>query len=208
VEAAEIAPLRRRFAASLIDAGVIGTPIMSAVIGGSWLCARRDRELTAFRRFGESRWQLAFHAASLPIEILLRNRRTPGMRIMGLRRADAHTGGPVTVRSSVVHEVVVTAWRELIRRAQRPAEERFRERRRLMEADLEEVRRQHSDIDDAARQRAITEVFKRHGVSPWASCVRGLLGIVPPYLPALWSERNQTLQDRLAGIVVVRDRGL
>jgi len=25
------------------------------------------------------------------------------------------------------------------------------------------------------------------------------------YLPALWSERNQTLPDRLAGIVVIRD---
>jgi hypothetical protein len=127
------------------------------------------------------------------------------MRIVGLRRADAQTGGPITVRSSVVREVVVTAWRGLIRRAQRPAEERFRERRRMMEADLEEVRRQHPDFDDAARQRAMTEVLKRHGVSPWGSCVRGLLGIVPPCMPALWSERNRTLEDRLAGIVVVRD---
>jgi hypothetical protein len=36
---------------------------------------------------------------------------------------------------------------------------------------------------------------------------RGLLGLVPKYLPALWSGRNQILPDRVAGIVVVVERG-
>jgi hypothetical protein len=65
-----------------------------------------ERVPAAFRRFGESRWgQLALEAASLPLEIRLRNWRSPGMRALGLRRADARTGGPVSVRRALVRRV-------------------------------------------------------------------------------------------------------
>jgi hypothetical protein len=43
-------------------------------------------------------------------------------------------------------------------------------------------------------------------VRPWGPCGRALLGLVPRYLPALWSPRNQTLTDRVAGILVVVER--
>ena len=205
MEAAEIASLPRRLLASLINGVVIVVPIVLAMVIGSRLFGRLDRRLSALQHLSESRrWQLALQAALLPIEIRLRNWRGPGMRVMRIRRADARTGGPVTVRSSVVRTAVVTAWRELVGAAQRPSDERFRERRRLIEADLEEARRQHPD-DDAARRAAMMEVFKRHRVTPWASCVRGSLSTSLMYLPTLWSERNQTLPDRLAGIIVVRD---
>ena len=205
MEAAEIASLRRRWLASLIDGGAVVAPVVLATGGGVWLYMRYDRQFAAFRRFGESRqWAFALQAASLPIEIRLRNWRSPGMRAMGIHRADARNGGPVTVRSVVVREAVVTTWREVVRRALRPSEERFRERRRLIEEDLEEIRRRHADDRDA-RDRAMQEVLKRYGVRPWATLSRGLLGFLPPYLPALWSERNQSLPDRLAGIIVVRD---
>ncbi|MGO9888710.1 MAG: hypothetical protein ACLP0L_12495 [Solirubrobacteraceae bacterium] len=49
------------------------------------------------------------------------------------------------------------------------------------------------------------EVAKRYRLRPWSSCGRGLAGLVPLYLPALWSARNQTVPDRIAGIVTVRD---
>ncbi|HUA06939.1 MAG TPA: hypothetical protein VMB27_23740 [Solirubrobacteraceae bacterium] len=39
--------------------------------------------------------------------------------------------------------------------------------------------------------------------TPWASCARSLLGVLSPYLPALWSEATRTRPDRLAGTVVV-----
>ncbi|MBV8217143.1 MAG: hypothetical protein JO325_01655 [Solirubrobacterales bacterium] len=52
------------------------------------------------------------------------------------------------------------------------------------------------------------EVFKRDRVRPWASCARGLPGSVLLHLPALWTERNQTLPDRVAGVIVVRDPGV
>lgn len=223
MEAAEIASLRRRFLASSIDGVVMCGPIMLTLGGGTWLRLKYHRRrsgsdameepgispgegrLAAFGRFGESRrWRLALQAASLPIEIRLRNWRSPGMRITGIRRADARSGGPVTARSVVVREAVVTAWRELIRSIQRPSDERFREHQRLMKADLEEVRRRLGSDPDA-RDRAVAEVSKRYRVTPWTSCGRGFLGTLPPYLPALWSERNQSLPDRLAGIIVVRD---
>ena len=218
----EIASLRRRAAASLIDAGVILTPILLASGGGAalymWYRGRRsgpengdaqdlalDRVPEAFRRFGESRLgQFALEAGSLPIEIRLRNWRSPGMRALGLRRADARTGGPVTVRSALIHKAVVLTSRGLNRLQRRGFDERFHERHRLMNADLDEARRIHAGDRDA-RERAMREVIKRYSVTPWPACGRALLGIVPLYVPALWSARNQTLPDRVAGIVVVRD---
>jgi len=157
VEVAEIASLRRRCLASLIDGVVTVTPVVLVAGGGVWLylwydhrrsgsdaakgpdISPSDGRMAAFRRFGESRrWQIALSVGAVPIEVRMRNWRSPGMRLMGLLRADVRTGGPVTVRSLLVRKAVVTAWQDL-------------------------------------------------------------------YLPALWSERNQTLPDRLAGIVVIRD---
>ena len=164
-----------------------------------------ERVPAAFRRVGESRGgRLALEAASLPLEIRWRNWRSPGMRALGLRRADARTGGPISVRRAVVRRAVLTASHELTRAAQRRSWERFRERQRRMKADLELARLHHPD-DREARERAMREAFRRHRVTPWGSFVRAWLGSAPLYLPALWSERNQTLPDLVAGIVVVRD---
>jgi hypothetical protein len=219
----EVASLSRRLLASLVDGVVTVTPVVLATGGGIWLYLWYDRRRSgsnavkgpnispgdgptaAFRRFGESRrWQIALSVGVVPIEVRMRNWRSPGMRVMGLRRADARTGGPVTVRSLLVRKAVVTAWQDLVRRALRPSDERFRERGKLMRADLEEARQRLAD-DPEALDRARREITKRYRVTPWIFCSRGLLSSTPLYLPALWSERNQTLPDRLAGIVVVRD---
>lgn len=221
----EIASLQRRAGATLIDAAAFLTPTLLASGGGvalyRWHRRRRpgaedadapdpwddDRWAGAFRRFGESRrWQFVLEAASLPIEIRLRNWRSPGMRALGLRRADTRTGGPVTVRSTLIRKAVVLTARELNRIQRRSFDERFRERHRLMKADIDEARRIHAE-DREARERAMKEVVKRYGVTPWTACGRALLGVAPMYLPALWSGRNQTLPDRVAGILVVRELG-
>jgi hypothetical protein len=94
--------------------------------------------------------------------------------------------------------------RELRRPVNRPFERRLAERLEVVEAELAEVRRIHAD-DDEARGRASLDVYRRHGMGPVGSFGRALLGIAPLYLPALWSPRNQTLPDRIAGIVVVID---
>ena len=59
----------------------------------------------------------------------------------------------------------------------------------------------------ASAERAVAEVQRRHDIRPWGCCAVGLLGLLPRYLPALWSPRNQTLPERVAGTIVVVERG-
>ncbi len=216
----EIAPLGRRSVARAIDLVVFVVPALLAgaavsalhVAYGRWRggedddpFALEEHEFPVFRRLGQSpAWRVGFRVAWVPIEVRMRNWRSPGDRAMGIRRVDARTGAPVSVRSVLVSEAVRTAWSELNRLVQRPSQRRFEERRRLLRAELREARGYHEG-DTEAQKRAMLEVAKRHRLVPWSSCGRGLLGSVPLHLPALWSARNQTVPDRIAGIVTVRD---
>jgi len=215
----EIASLQRRAVASLIDAAVFLLPGALAIGGGVWLYsvyfrrrvegedARFDfAERLPFRRLEEPRWRIAMWAVAAPVEIRLRNWRTPGARALGLRRVDARSGGPVTIRSAATRNAVDTASQELNRLLQRPFEKRAADRHRAAQAEIKEVRRAYAG-DDEAQHRATLEVYRRHDVAPLGSCGRGLLGLVPKYLPALLSARHQSLPDRVAGVVVVVDRG-
>lgn len=215
----EIASLRRRSLASLIDTVVLLLPIALAAGGGVWLYMsylrrRSDEddsqfdfaERLPFRHLGEPRWRFAMWGAGLAIEIGLRNWRSPGARAMGLRRVDARAGGPVTVRGVLMRNAVDTASSELNRWVQRPFQERVAERQRALRAELMEVRRAQGDDDEAELRARVNEAQRRHNLSPWGSCGRGLLGLLPKYLPALWSARNQTLPDQVAGIIVVVER--
>jgi hypothetical protein len=220
----EIAPLRRRLMARLIDTAAFLIPLLLVGVAGAGLyhLYRRRRaagdeasdpfdapELPLVRRVGESTtWRLGLVAASVPIEVAIRNWRTPGDRAMGLRRVDARTGGPVSVRSTLIRVGVQTASRESNRWVQRPLHERSLERTRGLKAELKEAREIRVG-DREAQKRAMAEVLKRSRVRPSSSCGRallsGTLGSVPLYLPALWSARNQTLPERIAGILTVRD---
>ena len=208
----------------MLDAAVFLIPLLPVGAGVAWLYDWYHRrratgdeasdpfdapELPFVRRAGESAaWRLGFGAALLPVEVAIRNWRTPGDRAMGLRRVDARTGGPVSVRSTLMRVGVQTASRELSRRVQRPLQQRSSERARGLKAELKEAREIRTG-DREAQKRAMAEVLKRSQVRPSASCIRGMLGAmignVPLQLPALWSERNQTLPERIAGIVTVRD---
>jgi RDD family len=220
----EIAPLGRRVLAQVIDAAAFLIPglLVGAGVAGLYHLYRRRRpagdeasdpfdmpRLRLVRSVGESTaWRLGFGAAMLPVEVAIRNWRTPGDRAMGLRRVDARTGGPVSVQSTLIRVAVQAASRELSRRVQRPLQERSLERTRGLQAALKEAREIRAG-DPEAQQRAMTEVLKRSPVRPTSSCSRGvlggMLGSLPLQLPALWSERNQTLPERIAGIVTVRD---
>jgi len=210
----EIASLRRRALASAIDTAVFMVPVGLAAGGGTWLymrwCSGEDdsvsdlAERLPFRRLAEPRWRLVVWALSAPIEVGLRNWRSPGARAMGLRRVDSRTGGPVSVRSAVTRNAVNTASGELSRWVRRPSMTRFAERRDALEAELKEIRRIYPD--DESRGRAMKEVSERRRLRVWKTCGWGLLGLAPRYLPALWSPHNQTPLDRVAGTVVIVDR--
>ena len=225
----EIAPLGRRVAARAIDAVAFLIPVLLAGAGGAGIYTLYRRrgarpgdndedeawapfgapESSLFRRVGESPvGRLGLAAATVPVDVSIRNWRTPGDRVMGLRRVDARNGGPVSVRSALLKEAVQTASREANRWVQRPVRERHRERMQAFQAELRQAHEIRAG-DREAQKRAMTEVLKRSSYRPLSSCGRGLLegvlGSVPLYLPALWSARNQTLPDLIAGIVTVRD---
>jgi hypothetical protein len=49
------------------------------------------------------------------------------------------------------------------------------------------------------------ESYKRERVNPLSSCVPTVIAAAARQLPAIWSSLNQTVPERLAGIVVIRD---
>lgn len=216
----EIASLGRRSVARAIDAVVFLVPALlaGAGVGGLYVAYRRwrgdgdddplawdEHGFPVFRRLGQTpAWRVGSRVAWVPIEVRMRNRRSPGDRAMGLRRVDARTGGPVSVRSVLVIEAVRTAWSELNRLVQRPSQRRFEERRRFIKAELSEARG-YQEGDTEAQKRAMFEVAKRYRLRPWSWCAGGVLGSLPLYLPALCSARHQTVPERVAGIVTVRD---
>ena len=216
----EIASIQRRALAALIDAAVFLPPVALVGGGGVWLyiayLRRRSGEEEAefdfaehapFRRIAEPRWRLGLWAATAPLDIAFRNWRSPGARAMGLRRVDARTGRPVSVRAAAIHNVVEMAYGELNRWVQRRFSKRLAERQRALRAELGEISRTHAG-DHEAQHRATMEVYRRHKLRPWGFCARASLGAVPKYLPAFWSARNQTPSQRVAGIiVVVAERG-
>lgn len=151
-----------------------------------------------------ARWRWALHVPYCLIVVRIRNLRTPGMRLMRTRRADARTGGPVTVRSAIVSYAVSTAWSELGRRLYRGADARDRERQTQVQAEVQEIQRRHAG-DREAMERAIAECYSERSYNCMRPAVRRLPLAMLPLLPILWTERRQTAADWLAGIVVVSD---
>ena len=79
------------------------------------------------------------------------------MRLLGLRRVDAHTAGPVSPRSATLLRVTATATEQIGRALNRPSQERDRAKRATAD---EEVARIGAANPDAARE-AITDETER-----------------------------------------------
>jgi hypothetical protein len=84
----------------------------------------------------------------------------------------------------------------------RPSEARAVERISAFQSEMREIAQTYAD-DREAQQQAIIEASKRHDVHPLRPCAPALARGMAVKAPALWSPLNQTLPDRLAGIVVV-----
>lgn len=124
---------------------------------------------------------------------------------MGIRTVDARTGGPVTLRSAVITQLVNLAYEQLLRRVRAPARRRYKRRRVDAERRVQEIRGTHAG-DSAAIQAATAQVYRDNGVNCLAPLATSMPVILVMPLTALLSPRRQTVADRLAGIVVVRDR--
>jgi hypothetical protein len=205
----KVAPLRRRLAAGAIDAVVVVGPIGGALGGAAWLrtCYRRwrgqdDGAIPELRQ--DRRWGTVSAAASAGLQVGARNWRSPGYRALGLRRVDVRTGGPVTVRSAIIQAAVSDLLSRTIRSLIQPWQARRMERLQAIQAEMKEAQRTHAG-DREAQQRALMEIFKRENVNPLTSCLPAVLVGTLPQVTRVRSPLNQTLPERLAGTVVVRD---
>ena len=201
----QVAPLPRRLGALAIDVAAALLTIAAVVAGVIAAVKVRPRppaDPDRFVRFWSGPWIKGLGLVSI---VGCRNLRTPGQRVMGLRRVDARTGGPVTMRSAIIREQSTTMMRALITAATEPMREREQARLRTLMPQLTEMQRAHPDNPEA-RERAATALYAEHQINPLSSCLPVLLAAVIPALPALWTRRRQTPAERLAGVVVVSER--
>lgn len=201
----KIAPLRRRSAAACIDLVVSVSPVVAVVAAAvaiaERVARRRGREVHVPPLFTvPARWQAVLWTLSIPAGIATRNWRGLGYRVLGLRRVDVRTGGPLTVRNSLVHQAVGFLFTRVSRRLARP----WRDRSRRLWLELEQIRKAQAGDQDAQR-RATREFLEQHKVKPLGACFPLLVVAGATRAPALWSPLNQTLAERLAAIVVVQD---
>ena len=124
------------------------------------------------------------------------------MRLLGLRRIELATGGPVTVRRELVRELAMWLQRRALHRAFAPVWRGDRAKAEAVQREAKQLRLRHQDDHDAYEQ-AVQELFRHRPVNLFATTVPVLAELAVAWLPVLRSRRHQSLPDRLAGIVVV-----
>jgi hypothetical protein len=214
----DIAPLRRRLLASLIDMTLLVLTTVALIVGGvAWpsiparvknrgeaagagaVKPRRERRLSA-------RHRAFLFLATVGLGVLSRNWRGPGFRLLRLRRVDMHTGGPVAVRSAVIVQVCDQLWGLSSRRLARGPLRRQEQRSRENHEALEDIRRKFA-ADPKARKQAVDSFLEENpSISPstllWPLLPEALWRV----LSILWVREGRTLRDRVAGTAVVVER--
>jgi hypothetical protein len=201
-----VASLRRRLLAGVVDSACL---LVSGLAVGA-LATKVD----ALRRLRVSRLAAAWGGGGrrgvearlvmLALAPVGRNVRGPGARVAGIRRVDARTGGPVSIRSAIVAHVISQMWGALTNHLLAP----------VRNARIAKLKTLQSQFDRLQRERrgdaeALSTLYREHGVNPFASCT----WIVPQIalacaiqLPTPWSPVRRGLVERLAGTVVVMQR--
>jgi hypothetical protein len=141
------------------------------------------------------------------LELTGRNWRSPGTRAAGIRRVDARTGGPVSVRSASIALVLQRGKQRIYSALDQPANARAEARQRAANDEIDRMRASRPDEDSKQLMIDAAEVRQRHGASTCTWMLpRMLARTAVDLLPALWSGRRQSLYERLSGTVFVLDR--
>lgn len=207
----KIAPVSARLLAGAVDAVTVLPVVLGA--GGCALYFVTRRRRRARGGAGDDadeieRWlskpqvEWGVRVFGLVSEVAMRNSRGPGARIVGIRRADARTGGPVTVRSALIHYAVGHGSGAAVKQLTSAATKGQSARIKAIQPELREVQRAHAGDPEAAQQ-ATMKLYRDHRINPLNSCGFLLAQLIVMNAPALFTERSQTLADRIAGIVVV-----
>jgi hypothetical protein len=211
-----------RSLAGLIDVvvfllGTLGVVIATVAATAAYMWVRGDRDRSdadsdpdaseASPTFLQPRWQqAALRVATYDLAIVSRNWRSPGYRLLGLRRIDAR-GGPVTARSALVGTTFHHLRESLTSPLVRSRVDRERASLTAIQAQMKELERKHADDPDALK-KATKQLYQANHVNPLRTCAWPLLlGLLTQLVLNGWSRRGQTLQDRLTGTVVVVDPG-
>jgi uncharacterized RDD family membrane protein YckC len=206
-----IASLPRRVAVGACD-GLLMLTILGMTAGAVFaVLSRLGRRPGWFDGVGPDpttlqRWNLPLTVASVGLSTIGANWRSPGMRVFGIRRVDAGTGGPVNAYSACVESAVSAVITQVEKRLRRPEAEAYEARRVAANEELARMREANPEADPSELLRRSQEILhqQRVGCGPLAS--RGAVWVMVQHLPALRSHRRQTLSQRLAGTVVVRER--
>jgi hypothetical protein len=215
-----VAPLRRRGAVVVLDLPYIIVAGFIAYLGYKlrrrlvWLLEPIKLKLKHWVD-----WEVASKTGRLPVRVRMtflvfsltgaidrRNRQGCSARAVGIRRVDVRTGGPVTVRSALIHHLAG----EALRRTSKLVGERLTKsseaRRKELEPEIARLQREHAD-DSAAQQRALMAFYREHNVNPLTPLIlRAGATITFLYLPSFLTPLRQSLPDLLAGIVTVADQ--
>jgi uncharacterized RDD family membrane protein YckC len=142
------------------------------------------------------------------IGVPLRNWRTPGARITGIRSVDKRTGGPVTVHSALVGEAAGAAFGFLVRRLTAPLHARSHATQAKLQTlgpEMTALQRAYADDRDA-QPHAFQDFYKANDVNPLGSALWLLPGVLVMPLTALLSRQRQTIRDRVSGTLRVRSQ--
>ncbi|MGH2887090.1 MAG: YidC/Oxa1 family membrane protein insertase, partial [Solirubrobacteraceae bacterium] len=178
--------------------------------GGGDLDDQGDRSRGSQHRTGEflqsSLVRAALQGAGAGLAIANRNGRSPGFRLVGLRRVDAHTGGPISVRSVLIGVLFDQARQATTRALFRSRAHRERDRLRELAPKLKEIQHKY-EADRQAQQRAVKEFYKANQVNPLTGCGWLVAGSILSHLVLAIAIRNgRTAYDRLTGTIVISDR--
>jgi 60Kd inner membrane protein len=148
----------------------------------------------------------ALSGASAGLAVANRNSRSPGFRLVGLRRVDARTGGPIGVRSVLIGVLFDQAQRAGTRPLFRSRADRRQQRMDELSPKLKEIEHKYA-ANPEARQRAVMEFYEANEVNPFTGCGWQVAGrILSQLLLAIAIRNGRTAYDRLTGTIVVRDR--
>jgi RDD family len=206
----DAASLPRRAAAGAIDLALIsvsGGALFGAAAG---VAAATGRSLSRWiDRSTESEvWSHAgVYGALASLQLTGRNWRSPGMRAVGIRRVDARTRGPVSVRSAYIGLGLQTANQRISKVLLQPTLARAQARQLAANDEIERMRASRPDHDAEELWRDGAAIRKRLGARnrTWM-LPRMLVRIAVEHLPALFSSSRQTLTQRLTGTADVLDR--
>jgi len=207
----DVASLPRRTAAGAVDGMIILIGWGAAIFVAS--NARRRWARAPGR--GAQDWSVLVRmmglmntsasGASRALSLAMPNCRSPGLRVLGLHRVDARTGGPVGARQAIVRSLADNLERRLWRELNRPATERAELRQQAANDEIARMREARPDADPEELNRDALAIQTRLG-SSCAPTPRLLLPFAFNWLAMLRSRRRQLPGERLARTVVVRER--